>query len=664
MADANNSTQPYYGYTLPPEEVIEETTETITPGLSEEDLVMNRLQELVAEEEATNFPGDLEAAMLRARQRAEEEFKMPPGTLTGAASSGGGRFNIGVGQPQVMQERQTQRQAAQYFRQEAETEAARLLESMPQDLKQMYALQKSRGNEAGAQRVLDEYAAVDAAAAEQGVLDEEAAKQKYRSGVEEAAKAERLRKQAEGLANQELLQGLQGIATGQGGGPLYRDSYKLFKQFSEAANSGMFSPEQREKAAIRAAEIKEEIQLLNEEMEPTPRHTPGVIGTRDYTDDQWRFEQLRTYYNDARKAAEENFKLDMSGGMGGIGTILSTIGVALGAYASGMLGGPNQALEILQKQIDRDIKRQYKKQKNKIDNLDLDFQQQTLMLDMVKKDRLELYARKLQELAAQANTEEQRQKLLSLAAQAAGVASNTQFKVNPEVALKKQLLIYNLKTGQPLDGKGSKRTADEKKLSAEQAQIRNHIKGARAAYKEAKRTTSKPGQWVASLGAEAGLYRDVVRGLGWMSKEAGTYYNKRTQAIAYVVKVLQGARPSDFDWKKLDILFPQLPDNEELADADFDAMQEVAEMTLQAEDTANEIMIREGIGLPEAFVHRDNAAGRKLEALGNALHSGGPERLANNVSGWKYEEARPMMQQQAPALHQIIRTQLGGQIVE
>jgi hypothetical protein len=639
MPEANNSTQPY-GYTLPPEEVVEETTEVITP----QDPVL-LLQQYTVEAQP-NFPGDLRAAQISAAQRLAQERPdlLPEGAGAEQILGAKGEFYWGE-RPE-----DDERRLADLISGQEKADEENLLNALPADQRRMYEHYRKTGNFEAAQGVLGQYAPTH---------------------KENIAAANALRQDAnlgqlveEGAYGQGELQGLReiidNISAYSGGGTAYKALLADADRYAKMANSGLFSPQQTTALAKRETELREEMQLMNEELEPTPRNIPGVIGTQDYTDDQLKLKELTTYYNDARKAADDNFKLDMSGGGGAAGTVLSAISVAMGAYASGILGGPNQALSIVQKHIDRDIKRQYKKQQKKIDNLGLDFQQQTLMLDMVRKDRLQLYGLKMQELASIATTKEQQLRLNQLATQTMGMAAQAAPRANPKVALAKGAMKIRLAQGLDPLGKGSKTTADQRKLSREQNTIRNHIIGTREAFNKAKKTTSWAGQWVASLGSEAGLYRDVVRGLGWMNPDAGSYYNKRTSAIATVVKILQGSRPSDFDWQKLDILFPQLPDSEDLADADFNAMMEVAEMTLNAEAVAKEIVAREGISMEDAFVHEDNAAGRKIEQLGNALHNGGSERLADNVSGMDFHEARSRMQGQSSKLQDIVRTHLGG----
>ena len=92
-----------------------------------------------------------------------------------------------------------------------------------------------------------------------------------------------------------------------------------------------------------------------------------------------------------------------------------------------------------------------------------------------------------------------------------------------------------------------------------------------------------------------------------MPEEVATYLNQRTNTLAQVVKALQGSRPSDFDWKKLEVLFPGVLDSKELARADFEAIERMMETAALAE-------IGQG-------TEAGDKAFAELTALGNALQN-------------------------------------------
>lgn len=106
-------------------------------------------------------------------------------------------------------------------------------------------------------------------------------------------------------------------------------------------------------------------------------------------------------YNDLKAGhIEPNHYLQS---MSGFGQAMTAIGLALGGYGAGINGGPNTAMEFLNKQIDRDVEAQ-KAEMGKKNNLLSHLQQQfgnlrdaTTMAKAIQRD---LYSAKMEEAAA------------------------------------------------------------------------------------------------------------------------------------------------------------------------------------------------------------------------------------------------------------------------
>lgn len=89
--------------------------------------------------------------------------------------------------------------------------------------------------------------------------------------------------------------------------------------------------------------------------------------------------------------------------LSGFGQAMTAIGLALGGYGAGINGGSNQAMDFLNKQIDRDIeaqKAEMGKKENLLTHLNQQFGNLKDATTMAKAMQMDLYSTKMQELAA------------------------------------------------------------------------------------------------------------------------------------------------------------------------------------------------------------------------------------------------------------------------
>lgn len=90
--------------------------------------------------------------------------------------------------------------------------------------------------------------------------------------------------------------------------------------------------------------------------------------------------------------------------MSGFGQAMTAIGVALGGYGAGINGGPNHAMDFLNKQIDKDIEAQKAdmgKKENLLSHLNQQFGNLKDATIMAKAMQMDLYSTKMQEIADQ-----------------------------------------------------------------------------------------------------------------------------------------------------------------------------------------------------------------------------------------------------------------------
>lgn len=89
--------------------------------------------------------------------------------------------------------------------------------------------------------------------------------------------------------------------------------------------------------------------------------------------------------------------------LSGFGQAMTAIGLALGGYGAGINGGPNQAMDFLNKQIDRDVEAQKAdmgKKENLLSHLNQQFGNLRDATTMAKAMQRDLYSTKLEEIAA------------------------------------------------------------------------------------------------------------------------------------------------------------------------------------------------------------------------------------------------------------------------
>ena len=361
------------------------------------------------------------------------------------------------------------------------------------------------------------------------------------------------------------------------------------------------SPEAERKAA---AETK--LDTLLERGEGVTKYDEATGKEITMAEDSWLKYETQKEFTKARTAAVENFNADLSGGIKGSDLVYAQLAVVLGSVGTGLAGGKNPALEAFNRLIDRDVERQYKEQEDRLKNMDLTNAQTQNMLSLAKADRQSEIAGQLNVIAQATTDMNKKAEIEKLSAQLDRDALlATKRSYNNTAQLEQWKLKASL-AGMDVGTKKARPDVNLRKAAAEHRKMR----GAVGLLKQSFERMSKKsfGQRLMGwLGKETGFTRDVIRAANAMPEEVATYLNQRTNTLAQVVKALQGSRPSDFDWKKLEVLFPGVLDSKELARADFEALELMMETAALAE------------------IGQGTAAGDKafaeLEALGNALQN-------------------------------------------
>jgi hypothetical protein len=176
-------------------------------------------------------------------------------------------------------------------------------------------------------------------------------------------------------------------------------------------------------------------------------------------------------------------------------------------------------------------------------------------------------------------------------------------------------------------------------------------------------------QWLGRFTEAPGFFRDAIRSTHLLPTEVSSYQTTKTGGLANIVKILQGARPSDFDWKKLEVLFPKSPDNADLAAADFAAIRAIARATLQAAAEAEQISSQYGISIDDAFRKKGpkgqylNKGFGQLEILGRKLKSDYGD-LAAAAALQKPRAGLNAIRAESATLHGIVTDTMGSRIVD
>jgi len=337
---------------------------------------------------------------------------------------------------------------------------------------------------------------------------------------------------------------------------------------------------------------------------PTYKQTIG-----DFSDAGWELKKLIDEQNLARRAAVENFELDLGGSFEGREKMIAAISLIIGSIGAGLTGGDNLAAKALDRHIERDIKRQMIKQKAKIQDLDLNHGQQKEMFMFAQKEQLQSYRRQVEKLAL--NT--------------ADLRLQDQYKVmlgGIDLQLANLMQVKTSSTQIPSSDLGGGKLSDAQKDASMISAVTVDL--ART-YEDVVAEGGGLSRWIGHFGKSQPWLLSLGRVTGLMDKHTSTYLNKGTMAVARIVKTLQGSRPSDFDWKKLETLIPGTRDDPELARADFQAIMDIAEVTATAELEFKKRFGGKSYGnnpQGEEERRRDYAssgAGRKLTEIGTRL---------------------------------------------
>ena len=336
------------------------------------------------------------------------------------------------------------------------------------------------------------------------------------------------------------------------------------------------SPEAQRKAAAEGR-----LDTLLEEGERITKYDEETGRELTMAADSWIKYETQQEFNKARTAAVENFNADLSGGIKGSDLVYAQLAVVLGSVGTGLAGGKNPALEAFNRLIDRDVERQYKEQEARLKNMDLTNEQTQNMLSLARADRqneiagqLKVIAQTTTDLGQKARIEEvsKQLELNSISAQRQTYDNTAQLRAKQFEA---ELL--------GLTGKAApKSSAELQKAKRDTDKMRYAVRELKNSFKEMSKEASFGDKLMGYFGKETGFMRDVIRATHLMPKEVATYLNKRTNTLAQVVKALQGSRPSDFDWRKLEVLFPGVLDSEELAMADFEAVEAMVDANARA----------------------------------------------------------------------------------
>ena len=337
---------------------------------------------------------------------------------------------------------------------------------------------------------------------------------------------------------------------------------------------------------------------------PTYKQTIG-----DFSDAGWELKKLIDEQNLARRAAVENFELDLGGSFEGREKMIAAISLIIGSIGAGLTGGDNLAAKALDRHIERDIKRQMIKQKAKIQDLDLNHGQQKEMFMFAQKEQLQSYRRQVEKLAL--NT--------------ADLRLQDQYKVmlgGIDLQLANLMQVKTSSTQIPSSDLGGGKLSDAQKDASMISAVTVDL--ART-YEDVVAEGGGLSRWIGHFGKSQPWLLSLGRVTGLMDKHTSTYLNKGTMAVARIVKTLQGSRPSDFDWKKLETLIPGTRDDPELARADFQAIMDIAEVTATAELEFEKKFGGKSYGNnPQGDEERrrdyaSSGAGRKLAEIGTRL---------------------------------------------
>lgn len=329
----------------------------------------------------------------------------------------------------------------------------------------------------------------------------------------------------------------------------------------------------------------------------------------DFSDAGWEYKKLIDEQNLARRAAVENFELDLGGSFEGREKMIAAISLIIGSIGAGLTGGDNLAAKALNRHIERDIKRQMIKQKAKIQDLDLNHAQQKEMFMFAQKEQLEGYRRQVEKLAL--NT--------------ADLRLQDQYKVmlgGIDLQLAQLMQVKTSSTQIPSSEIGGGKLSDAQKDAAMISAVTVDLA---KTYEDVVAKGGGLSRWIGHFGKDKRWLISLGRITGLMDKHTSVYLNKATMAVARITKTLQGSRPSDFDWKKLETLIPGTRDDPELARADFQAIMDIAEVTATAELEFEKRFGGKSYGnnpQGEEERRRDYAssgAGRKLTEIGTRL---------------------------------------------
>mgnify|MGYP001263006472 CR=1 FL=1 len=379
---------------------------------------------------------------------------------------------------------------------------------------------------------------------------------------------------------------------------------KLYGESPEALRKG--------KAQGRLDTLMEEGKLIEKVDEETGEKVRMAA-------DSWIKYEAQKTFNKARTDAVENFNADLSGGIKGSDLVYAQLAIVLGSIGTGLAGGTNPALEAFNRLIDRDVERQYKEQEQRLKNMDLTNEQTQAMLSMAKVDRQNLVVSELKTIAQLTTDMNQQAKILEIAAKLEGDAYKGQYRTYNTAMQVKSLELQARMAG--LLDKGQKTPESVRKAMSDYRSMKGSVGQLKQAFVVMRKESSWGDRWMGYLAKETGFIRDMVRMTGGMPPEVSVYLNKRTNTLAQVVKALQGSRPSDFDWKKLEVLFPGVLDNEELAMADFAAVEAMVEAAGRA-----------AMGDPKAFAQL-TALGDELESQFGELGESGLKALTPEQKG-------------------------------
>jgi len=377
-----------------------------------------------------------------------------------------------------------------------------------------------------------------------------------------------------------LIREVRQAKYGKGSGiprPLRERLLELSPEFDAEIAALDESPEAQRKAAAEG-----KLDTLLKEGERITKYDEETGRELTMAADSWIKYETQQEFNKARTDAVENFNADLSGGIKGSDLVYAQLAVVLGSVGTGLAGGKNPALEAFNRLIDRDVERQYKEQEARLKNMDLTNEQTQNMLSMAKSDRQNEIAGQLNVIAQSTTDLAQKARIKEVSKQLELNALLGQKQTYDNTA---QLISKKFEAElRGLVGKGAPKTSAElKKAKRETDKMRYAVGELKNSFKLMAKTASFGDKLMGYFGKETGFFRDVIRATGAMPKEVATYLNKRTNTLAQVVKALQGSRPSDFDWRKLEVLFPGVLDTEELAMADFEAVEAMVEANARAE---------------------------------------------------------------------------------